>query len=224
VRRFSAIALWSVAVIVVTGVVRSWLELGSLSAYWEGSYGRVLLTKVAVFAPLVGLGALNRRIVGPRLEANRRIGGLARIRRQIGFEVALGVLVVALTAWLVGLSPSSEATGPAGRMGPFETTVEFGEGNLDVLIDPAQVGENAVHMTATNPDGSPFELRRMIVDFSLPAEDVGPNTVRGRELSPGHYIIEGSQLSIAGEWTLTFKGRVDKFTQVDGETTLEVGR
>jgi copper transport protein len=224
VRRFSAIAFWSVAVIVVTGVIRSWLELGSLSAYWEGSYGRVLLTKVAVFAPLVGLGALNRRIVGPRLEANTGMGALARIRRQIGFEVALGVVVIALTAWLVGLSPSSEATGPAGRTGPFETTVEFGEGNLDVLIDPARVGENAVHLTATNPDGSPFELRRMTVDFSLPAEDVGPNTVQGRELSPGHYIIEGSQLSIAGEWTLTFKGRVDKFTQVDGETTLEVGR
>jgi copper transport protein len=221
---FSAIAFWSVAAIVVTGVVRSWLELGSLSAYWEGSYGRVLLTKVAVFLPLVGLGALNRRIVSPHLKANARIGGLARIRRLIGFEVAIGVMVVGLTAWLVGLSPSSEATGPAGRTGPFETTVEFGEGNLDVLIDPAQVGENALHLTATNPDGSPFELRGMTVDFLLPAEDVGPLTTRGRELSPGHYIVEGSQLSIPGEWTLTFKGRVDKFTQVDAETKVELER
>jgi copper transport protein len=224
VRRFSAIAFWSVAVIVVTGVVRSWLELGSLSAYWQGSYGRVLLTKVAVFAPLVGLGALNRRVVGPRLDANTRIGGLARIRRRIGFEVALGVVVVGLTAWLVGLSPSSEATGPAGRTGPFEATVEFGEGSLDVLIDPAQVGENAVHLTATNSDGSPFQLRGMAVEFALPEQDVGPLKAAGRKLSTGHYIVEGDQLSIAGEWTLTIKGRVDKFTQVDAETRLEVGR
>ena len=224
VRRFSAIAFWSVVAVVATGVVRSWLELGSVSAYWEENYGLVLLTKVGVFLPLVALGAVNRRIVGPRLEANTSITGLSRIRRLIGFEVTLGVVVVALTAILVGLSPTSEASAPGGRTGPFEATVEFGEGRLDVLIDPTQVGDNTLHLTATNEDGSPFELRRMTVDFVLDEQDVGPITAQGTKLSPGHYVVEGNQLSIPGEWTLTFKGRVDKFTQVDATSTVELER
>ena len=47
---------------------------------------------------------------------------------------------------------------------------------------------------------------------------------KGKELSPGHYVVEGNQLSIPGEWVLTFKGRVDMFTQVDAETTVELER
>jgi len=223
VRRFSAIAIWSVAIIVVTGVVRSWLELDSLSALWEESWGRVLVTKVGVFLPLVALGAVNNRIVGPRLEANSRIGGLSRVRRLIGIEVALGVTVVVLTAWLVGLSPTPEAgateEAPAG---PYETVLDFGEGRLDVLVDPAQVGDNSVHLTATNDDGSPFVLKKMSVEFALPEQQVGPLIARGRELSPGHFVVEGNQLSIPGEWTLTFKARPDKFTQVDAETTVDL--
>lgn len=222
VRRFSTVAFWSVAVIVVTGSIRSWLELGSVSAFWEESYGLVLLTKVGVFLPLVALGAVNRRIVGPRLEASTAITGLSRIRRLIAFEVGIGVVVVALTAVLVGLSPTSEAGAPGGRTGPFEATVDFGEGRLDVLIDPTRVGDNTVHLTATDADGSPFELRRMAVEFALPEQDVGPLKATGRKLSPGHYVVEGDQLSIPGEWTLTIKGRVDKFTQVDAETKVEI--
>jgi len=57
--------------------------------------------------------------------------------------------VVALTAWLVGLSPTSEAGASGGPTGPFEETVEFGEGRLDVLIDPTEIGDNTVHLTAT---------------------------------------------------------------------------
>ena len=224
VRRFSAMALWAVALIVLTGSIRSWLELGSLSAFWEETYGLVLLTKVGVFVPLVALGAVNRRIVGPRLEASTAITGLARIRRQISVEVALGVVVIALTAWLVGLSPASEAGATGGRTGPFEATLEFGDGRLAVLIDPTRIGDNTVHLTATNDDGSPLELRRMTVDFALPARDLGPLTARGKELSPGHYVVEGNQLSIPGEWVVTFKGRVDKFTQVDTQTTVELER
>jgi copper transport protein len=224
VRRFSAAALWSVVLIVVTGSIRSWLELGSLSAFWEETYGLVLLSKVGVFLPLIALGAVNKRIVGPRLEASASIAGLSRIRRLISAEAALGVVVVALTAWLVGLSPTSEARAPDGRTGPFEATVDFGEGKLDVLVDPAQVGANSVHLTATNDDGSPLELRGMSVEFALPEQDLGPLLAKGRELSPGHFVVEGNQLSIPGEWTLTFKGRVDKFTQADATTTIELER
>jgi copper transport protein len=224
VRRFSAAALWSVALIVVTGSIRSWLELGSVSAFWEETYGLVLLTKVGVFLPLVALGAVNKRIVGPRLEASTSISGMPRIRRLISAEVALGVVVVALTAWLVGLSPASEARATDGRTGPFEATIDFGEGRLDVLVDPAQVGANRVHLTATNDDGSPLELRTMSVEFALPEQDVGPVIAKGRELSPGHFVVEGNQLSIPGAWTLTFKGRVDKFTQADATTTIELER
>lgn len=224
VRRFSSVAFVAVALIVVTGTIRAWLELDALSALWEGNYGRVLLTKVGVFLPLVALGFVNKRTVARGLEGASGGGGLARVRRLIGVEIALATVVLALTAWLVGLSPASGAMPPPGEGGPYEATLEFGEARLDVLIDPAELGANTVHLTARNDDGSPLEVRSMAVDFTLEARDVGPLTAKGKELSPGHYVVEGNQLSLPGEWTIAVRGRVDKFTQVDAETKIDIGR
>ena len=60
VRRFSTLALASVVVVGLTGGVRALSELSAFSQLWTTDYGRVLLAKTAIFAVLVGLGALSR--------------------------------------------------------------------------------------------------------------------------------------------------------------------
>ena len=66
-RRFSNVALVSVGVLAVTGVIRALAELRSLEQVWSTGYGQVLIVKTALLAALVAVGWLNRYRLLPRL-------------------------------------------------------------------------------------------------------------------------------------------------------------
>jgi copper transport protein len=113
-RRFSNLALASVLVLVATGVIRAFSELGSVGQLWSTGYGRVLLVKTALLGVLVALGWLNRYRLVPRLS----VGAL---RRSVAFELLLFAGLVAAVALLTDLPPGrdrvasaavSEAKGP----------------------------------------------------------------------------------------------------------------
>jgi copper transport protein len=61
VRRFSRLAMGSVAVLVGTGVYQSWRQLGSWSAFTDTRYGQLLLVKIGLVALLVGIAVVSRR-------------------------------------------------------------------------------------------------------------------------------------------------------------------
>ncbi|HEX9445636.1 MAG TPA: CopD family protein, partial [Candidatus Binatia bacterium] len=94
VARFSRLALASVALLVTTGLYQSWVELQSWSALFATAYGRVLLLKLALFLPMLALGAVNLFSTKPNLAKAESENPLfeRRARRRIGAESALGVL------------------------------------------------------------------------------------------------------------------------------------
>ncbi|MGH2827461.1 MAG: copper resistance CopC/CopD family protein, partial [Actinomycetota bacterium] len=211
VGRFSTAAMISVAAIVVTGTYRSFVEVGAWRALFDTSYGLTLLAKIALFVPLLALGAINQRWLKPRLAEVSSRGGepLAMLRRLIGGELVLAVAVIAATALLVNLAP---ARVDAGIEGPFTGTVRLGDDNLDVLVDPNEVGANQVHLTAVTPSGEPVRIKQMNVLFTMPSEDIGPIVGEGKKLAPGHFVLQGNQLSVPGEWSFEIVARLDKFT------------
>ncbi len=219
VGRFSTAAMISVAAIVVTGTYRSFVEVGAWRALSATSYGLTLVAKIALFVPLLALGAINQRWLKPRLAEVSSRGGeaLATLRRLIGGELALAVAVIAATALLVNLSP---ARVDAGIEGPFTGTVRLGDDNLDVLVDPNEVGANQVHLTAVTPSGEPVRIKQMNVLFTMPSEDIGPIVGEGKKLAPGHFVVQGNQLSVPGEWSFEIVARLDKFTEE--RTTVSV--
>ena len=110
--RFSAVAITAVVLLVVTGVYRALAEVPALSDLWTTAYGVALLAKLAVFALMLALAAWNRMVLHPRLE-RAALGsaspgardGLAALAASIRAEIALGAVVMALVAVLVGLMP-----------------------------------------------------------------------------------------------------------------------
>ncbi len=109
--RFSSLAVAAVVLLVITGVYRALAELPSLESLWTTDYGVVLLAKLAVFAVMLVIAAWNRAVLHPRLE-RRALGlgagdatGTAQLRRSVRAEVALGTVVMALVAVMVGLMP-----------------------------------------------------------------------------------------------------------------------
>ena len=224
VARFSDAAVVAVAVLVLSGVFRAWMEVGSWSALTGTGYGLLLLTKVAVFLPLLALGAINNRVLKPQIAAAVEAGGsgdnaMGKLRRTVILEVTLAVVVIAITAALVNVSPARPA---AESTGPFVADVPLGENNLNVLVQPAAVGENQIHLTATSPSGAPVRIKKMTVLFEQPARDIGPLEARARKLAPGHFVVQGRQLSVAGEWTIDVAALVGEFKQIQGTVQLDV--
>jgi putative copper export protein/methionine-rich copper-binding protein CopC len=99
---FHPLALWCVPLVVASGAVSAWLRLGSFDALTSSRYGAYLLIKVMLFACVALTGAYNWRRVLPTLGTE---AGARRIRRTASLELAIGAVVLALTAALVVTTP-----------------------------------------------------------------------------------------------------------------------
>lgn len=102
VNAFSPTALAFATVVVFTGLFAAWLHLGSFAALWGSSYGRTLLLKLGVLIPVLGTGAYNWLRVRPALG---KVAAASRVRRSAAVELAVGGLVLLVTAVLVAVQP-----------------------------------------------------------------------------------------------------------------------
>ena len=110
VRRFSRLALVSSGLLAVTGVITAWRHLGAWNALWTTPYGWALDVKLVIVATIAAFGFYNWRVATPGLSAG---SGDARLARASLREVSLGVLVLVVTAVLVGLPAPAEQRGGA---------------------------------------------------------------------------------------------------------------
>lgn len=104
VNAFSPIALTFATLAAATGIISAWLHLGSFGALWSSDYGWILSIKLLVLLPVVALGAFNWLRVRPSLGDDT---GANRIRRSATAELAIGALVVVVTAVLVATPPAA---------------------------------------------------------------------------------------------------------------------
>ncbi len=107
--RFSILAAYTVGIAGLTGVLLAWAILPDLGALTSSSFGRLLVAKVAVVLVIVTIGAYNHFVVVPAIEASSAdvvtTGSRAsRLRMTVTTELALLVVVVAITAVLVASS------------------------------------------------------------------------------------------------------------------------
>src|SRR5207249_2934596 len=116
VRRFSLLAIVSVAVLLVTGLYQSWIQVGTLKTLFSTDYGRVLLVKLALFLGMVGLGALNLLSTKPKLlRATQQHKEFSAALNRIGAESSLAVLIFFVTGLLTVLPPGVHAVHQAAQ-------------------------------------------------------------------------------------------------------------
>ncbi len=103
--RFATIGTAFVAVLLVTGIANTLFVVGSnaLPTLLETTYGRLLVTKIGLFAAMLAAAATNRFWLTPRMIAS---SSLAAVRTSLGAELILGMGVLAIVAWLGTLDPA----------------------------------------------------------------------------------------------------------------------
>lgn len=109
--RFSNIGIASVAIIVVTGIVNTWVLAGSVHALTATAYGRLLLLKLALFCVMLAIAAVNRLRLTPALDGGVGTAGAAlrRLRVNCFLEAGLGAAILSVVGWLGTLPPGVAA-------------------------------------------------------------------------------------------------------------------
>jgi copper transport protein len=193
-------------------VALAWGTVRNLDALTSTTYGRTLLVKVAIVA-LVGAAAIyNKRWLVPAVRAGGEEGDHARsaLGRTVRLEVVGMLAAVVVTAALVNIEPARLAASP----GIFEQTVAFGDGSAVIQVDPAEAGDNSVHVYLLTETGGQLELDEPpVFRFTLAAMDIGPIEREPFRAGPGHYTIDGRELAIAGTWTVEVRGRISQFEE-----------
>jgi copper transport protein len=104
--RFSKIALWSVVVIAVTGLLRMLGELDSPLQLVTTGYGRDLMLKASLLAPILILAQRNRRLVAALAGGlTPTTAKLRSVARSVQMELAIAMGIVIVAALLVAQIP-----------------------------------------------------------------------------------------------------------------------
>jgi putative copper resistance protein D len=108
--RFSSLGLLSVATLILTGVVNTWILAGSFHALVVTEYGQLLISKIAIFAIMLAFAAMNRFWWTPRLVSlsgiNESSEALRHLTRNSTIEIALGVVIFVIVGMLGTLHPA----------------------------------------------------------------------------------------------------------------------
>ncbi|MCC5036916.1 copper resistance protein CopC [Streptomyces sp. WAC 00631] len=336
--RFSTLAFVSVTVLVLTGLVQSWRQVGAWDLLLTTFFGKLLLTKAVIVLLLLVVAGVSRRLTaglrgpgpsetapvpmaapepepelvavgagvgaggsgaahsppaghdrgdngpgdaGPRATApadagpagertgeettaaggtapdrtagpvsrgrpsgavppSSRGGGSVRegLRRSVIAELAIGAVILAVTAVLTGTQPAravldaSEEIAARGAAVavvdvPLDTGTEAGDAAApgvetvaNVTVDPARVGTNRVQVLVL-AGGGLVGVPEVRVSFTLEEKGIGPLDAR-LEDAGGYWINDDLRLPLPGKWTMAVTVRTSEFDQVTKTVTVEV--
>ena len=228
--RFSALALVAWGVMGLTGLYAAALEVGNLHGLTGTPYGQTLLLKLALLVPLLALGAFNLLVVTRKVrratDEEATAGWSGNFVTAIAAEAILVTVLLGVVGMLIGQAPArQELAAQAGRLViPLEANGQRGT----LYVTPGSVGPNHYRLELgtgheahlRNPVGSEAVLR-----FDLPEQGTGQSEVALLPAAGGAFEGHGSELSIAGDWTIgarvTGPGQSDWEARVDRPVGLE---
>jgi len=214
--RWSRTAMAAVAAIVVTGAYQGWRETRSVEALTGTGYGRLLLVKLVAVALLLASAALARRSLAA---AVARPG---RLRRIVELEALLGLVVLAVTSFLVATPPARVTFAP-----PFSANIQGkdAEGTqirVALGVTPTRVGAQTVRLQASWVDGGAVPVTAATGTLTRTGDQGGAVRMTFAMTGPGQAVATGVVVPSAGEWTLTVQVLTDATTDYAATTSYRV--
>ncbi len=204
VRGFGRISNPAIILTIASGLVQLYREVGG--ELFTSKHGLVLLLKTVVVAAMLFVGMTARQIARAKLaRASDLTAGTAdRLRRAFGTEAVIGVIVIAISGWLLTMPTGKDSGDDNEGYHVHETYVDAATGlDLELFLDPARAGlDNAIRVEVNAPDTGISGLQ---IVFHPPAATQGntitqpiPLTGRGAAESPDG---GGVPFDVAGNWT-----------------------
>ncbi|WP_436798870.1 copper resistance CopC/CopD family protein [Micromonospora aurantiaca (nom. illeg.)] len=214
--RWAALA---VAALLLAGTVQGLIEVAGLQALFDTTYGRLLLAKIALFVLVIGVAAYSRALVRRRVAAGRP----GSMRRAVVAELAITAVVLGVSATLVQTTPArTAAANVAGaEQGYFSATLSSPLYSLEVQVDPAETGNNSMHLYAYTKDSRPQPVQEWKVTAALPSAGIEPITVPLLPLSDNHATGEVN-LPARGDWQVRITVRTSDIDQATVTATVPI--
>jgi copper transport protein len=214
--RWAALA---VCALLLAGIVQALIEVATPEALVDTTYGRLVIAKVVLFALVIVVAAYSRRLVRRRSAADQP----RRMRRAVWAELGITAVVLAVSATLVQLTPARTAAAnqTATRTEFFAATLTSPIYALQVEVDPAARGTNAVHLYAYTPDNKPLPVVEWKGTAALPAQGLEPVEIPLQPLTDNHATGE-VRLPVPGDWQLRFTVRISDIDQATVTATVPI--
>ena len=200
--RLSTPAMWAT---VLSGALLMFrLDSGGLSS----SHGLVAIVKTLLVSLMVFVAVATRQFISQRAAraSTMTVPLASRLRRALGIEAVIGIVVLALTSWLLALTPPGLAAGGESDLDLGVAHAFVNEG-LDAEVTVAfseTVGVNDVRIEVVSPAEN---LSGLAVDFIPPpgiaatGMSIEPIPLTG----PGVAVLDqddGFTLNASGTWTV----------------------
>lgn len=196
-QRFARNALLCVAALMATGLINSWHLLAGPADLATTAYGRLLSAKLALFAAMLALAAVNRFHLTPRLPAARH----ALTRTTIA-ETVVGLAILAIIAVLGTTPPANHLHTTKGSIPSDAAFIHIHdvEAMAEVTVNPGRVGTVEITVRVMREDATEFHARDVQIAFE-PPKDLARTTSMHVALRQNEGVWRASAaLNDAGIW------------------------
>jgi len=199
--RFSTLGVASVAALLATGLINSWMLLSSPRDLIATDYGRLLALKIGLFAAMLAIAAVNRFHLTPRLE---RAGARRALARNSLAETALGAGVLLLVGALGSMEPASHHHLPPLDIPEDAAFVHIHseQAMVDVLINPGRAGPATASIRVMNEDSSEFPADAVRLGLEPPTPGGQAIDRAALQQADGTWQVGGLTLDAGGNWTV----------------------
>jgi copper transport protein len=215
--QFSAIAVPLVGLLVLSGLVLSIIQLGSLRALVETQYGVILSIKLSLVILLLGLAALNRLLLTPWVVANNHTRPLLR---SILTECVLVLCILAVVAGWRFTPPPRASIAPVAT--PLSIHIHTDAAMFQVLVAPGKIGANDFVLQLMTGDAALLPAKEATLILSLPERGIEPMERRATLGPDGNWHVPGVMLPLPGRWHMQIDALVTDFQKITLESELQV--
>jgi copper transport protein len=216
--RFALFAMPVVAALAVTGLVLAIVQLESVRPLIETAYGLILSTKLVLVVGLLGLAALNRFRLTPRLAIDPF--DTKSLTRSILVEcvVVVGILAV-VAGWRFTPPPRALAS---AAVKPLAVHIHTDAAMFQVLISPGTVGRDSFVLQLMDGDAAPLVAKEAALILSMPERGIEPLQRAATLGADGNWHVPDVPIPYPGRWHMRIEALVTDFRKVTLEDDFDV--
>jgi putative copper export protein/methionine-rich copper-binding protein CopC len=228
VRGFSRVSTPAIVVTIATGLVQMFrLDGGAL---FESGHGRVVVIKTIVVAVMIFIAFSARQFVAQRLNRAQAMSVplSARLRRAFGAEAGIGIVTLALSAWLLAFIPPNIDVPTTTPTATYEVTQTHTDdsGTLDVRVSftDTEIGLVGLEVEVVEPAEN---LNGLTVVLIAPANEQSLGGIRQPvPLTGAGFAVRdesvGLPISVPGDWLVSVEATTPTGPVTSTEQVLTV--
>ncbi|KGL44726.1 hypothetical protein EP56_04020 [Listeriaceae bacterium FSL A5-0209] len=207
--RFSPWAASFVGMIIVSGLLMSVMNLGSMAKLFTTEYGKVILVKVVLFLVMGALGLIHYLYM-------RQTGKMMSAKTIIA-EFGIGLVILGVAAFLTNVQ-----TPPPAPPEAFSQKVATDSGFVSLKIAPAVVGDNTFLVVFTDQDGQVRTDFQKVTLTAVPSGNKKSTEFEAKKNAQNEYAASGLYLNATGRWEIKVHALSKDFSEIDKSFTIKI--